>query len=217
MSAQHPAWLDTLLTRAADPTQVWGNRFALPADGGRDSAVLILVGADPHDDLGSVVLTERASTLRSHPGQVSFPGGAQDPDDDGPVGAALREAHEEVGVDPASVEVLTVLPPLFLPVSDHVVTPVVGWWPQPGPVLARDPAEVARAVLAPVSHLVDPVNRFTVTHPSGYVGPGFDVDGLFVWGFTAGLLARVLELGGISRVWDESDRRPVPAPPGVKG
>ena len=73
-----------------------------------------------------------------------------------------------------------------------------------------DPAEVARVVRAPLSELTDPARRFTVTHPSGYVGPAFDVDGLLVWGFTAGLLAKVLELAGLDRDWDTTDRRPLP-------
>jgi len=63
-----------------------------------------------------------------------------------------------------------------------------------------------------VSALVDPANRFTVTHPSGFVGPGFTVDGLFVWGFTAGLLSKLLELGGVARPWDESVRVPFDSP-----
>ena len=73
-----------------------------------------------------------------------------------------------------------------------------------------DPAEVARVVRVPLAELLDPAHRFTVTHPSGYVGPAFDVDGLFVWGFTAGLLARVLALAGLERPWDTGDRRPLP-------
>jgi len=63
---------------------------------------------------------------------------------------------------------------------------------------------------APLSELTDPARRFTVTHPSGFVGPAFDVDGLLVWGFTAGLLSKVLELAGLERAWDRSDSRPVP-------
>jgi hypothetical protein len=62
----------------------------------------------------------------------------------------------------------------------------------------------------PVDHLVDPAHRFTVTHPSGFVGPAFDLDHLLLWGFTAGLLSRVLELGGVAREWDETVRRPLP-------
>jgi hypothetical protein len=64
---------------------------------------------------------------------------------------------------------------------------------------------------APLAELTDPARRFTVTHPSGLVGPAFDVDGLLVWGFTAGLLSKVIELAGLERSWDTGDHRPLPA------
>ena len=65
-------------------------------------------------------------------------------------------------------------------------------------------------IRAPLSELTDPARRFTVSHPSGFVGPAFDVDGLLVWGFTAGLLSKVLELAGLERSWDRRDPRPLP-------
>ena len=68
----------------------------------------------------------------------------------------------------------------------------------PHPIGVRDPAEVHDVLSVPVSHLVDPATRFSVTHPSGYVGPGFDLDHLLLWGFTAGLISSVLELGGLA-------------------
>ncbi|HEX8496854.1 MAG TPA: CoA pyrophosphatase [Actinomycetales bacterium] len=180
----------------------------------RRSAVLITF-SDGHGAGGpDVLLTERASTLRSHAGQVSFPGGGVDADDDGPVGAALREAHEETGLPPDAVEVLGALPDLPLPVSSHLVTPVLAWWWRPAPVGPVDAAEVAAVVRAPVDELVDPANRFTNRHPSGYVGPGFRVRGLYVWGFTAGLLSHVLQLAGLERPWD--DTRPEPLPDDVR-
>lgn len=73
-----------------------------------------------------------------------------------------------------------------------------------------DPAEVARVVRVPVRELVDPANRFRVSHPSGYIGPGFRVRGLFVWGFTAALLSRVLTLAGLEEPWDTGKLEPVP-------
>jgi 8-oxo-dGTP pyrophosphatase MutT (NUDIX family) len=157
-----------------------------------------------------VLLLERASTMRSHAGQPAFPGGAADPGDGGPVGTALREATEEVALDPASVEVATSLPDLYLPPSDFVVTPVLGWWREPHDVRAADPAEVARVVRVPVSELVDPANRLRVRHPSGYIGPAFTVRGMLVWGFTAGILATLLDLGGWARPWDRSRVQELP-------
>ena len=102
------------------------------------------------------MLTERAHTLRSHPGQVSFPGGRLDPDDDGSVAAALREAEEEVGLDPAGVEVLATFPDVFLAPSQHAVTPVLAWWPAPVPVGVVDRGEVERVLRVPVADLLDP-------------------------------------------------------------
>ena len=89
---------------------------------------------------------------------------------------------------------------------------MLAWWRQPSPVDAVDRAEVARAVRVPVAELVDPANRFLVTHPSGYVGAGFGVRGLFVWGFTAGILDRVLALAGWERPWNRDRLEPLPAP-----
>lgn len=171
--------------------------------------MLMLFG--PGEDGGQdVLLTERAHDMRSHPGQVSFPGGGLEPGDDGPVGAALREAQEEVGLDPASVDVVATFPPLFLSPSQFVVTPVLGWWAAPHPVGVVDRREVERVVRVPLAELLDPQRRFTVTHPSGYSGGAFDASALFVWGFTAGLLDGVLAMGGLSVPWDESVSRELP-------
>ncbi len=202
-----PEWMAHLVTQLGRQDPSFFSRFLPPDEGGRRSAVLILFG--PGDDGEDVVLTERSHSMRSHAGQVSFPGGALDPGDAGPVEAALREAQEEVGLDPAGVEIVAELPDLYLPPSNFVVTPVLAWWAQPGQISVVDHLEVARVLRAPLSELTDPARRFTVTHPSGFVGPAFDVDGLLVWGFTAGILSKVLELAGLERAWDRSDRRPV--------
>jgi 8-oxo-dGTP pyrophosphatase MutT (NUDIX family) len=199
--AELPEWLTPVAdlvagTRAEDLT-----RFVPPPSGGRGSAVLILFGADP-DGGPDVLLIERARDMRSHAGQPAFPGGGIDPTDATPIAAALREAVEETGLDPAGVAVFGTLPDLWVPVSGYVVTPVLAWWRNPSPVSAVDPAEVASVHRVPVAELVDPDNRVRVRHPSGYVGPGFAVRGLLVWGFTAGILDRLLDLVGWARPWD---------------
>ena len=209
-AAPQPQWMAHLLTQLGQRKPEFFSRFPLPEEGGRQSAVLILFG--PNAAGGEdVVLTQRSHGMRSHAGQVSFPGGALDPTDTGPVGAALREAQEEVGLDPAGVQVVAELPALYLPPSDFVVTPVLAWWAKPSPISIVDHLEVARVLLAPLAELTDPARRFTITHPSGFLGPAFDVDGLLVWGFTAGLLSKVIELAGLERSWDRDDHRPLPA------
>lgn len=204
-----PGWFAPLLdvVDRAEAHQL--TTFAPPVDHTpRRSSVLILFA---EGDAGpDVLLTERAADLRSHAGQVAFPGGALDPDDGGPVGAALREGQEETGLDPSGVQVAGPLPDLYLMVSDFVVTPVVAWWREPSPVGPVNPAEVARVVRVPVAELVDPANRFRVTHPSGYAGPGFSASGLFVWGFTAGLLDRLFHLTGWEHPWDLTRSEPLP-------
>ena len=205
-----PGWLRPLVERVGSVTPRDMSRFLPPTDGsGRASAVLIALGEAP-DRGPSVLLIERAADMRNHAGQVAFPGGAIDPDDVDEAAAAVREATEEVGLDPASIDVLATLPALFIPVTGFVVTPVLAWWHAPHEVSPVDAVEVARAAVVPIAELVSPANRFQVTHPSGWLGPGFEVDGLFVWGFTAGLLDRVLEFGGWALPWDTDRRRQLP-------
>ena len=206
-----PGWLRPLVTavarsRAGD----YLRRAPRPpvAGGGRRSAVLILFGEGPAGP--DVLLIQRAEQLRQHAGQPAFPGGAVDPGDDGPVGTALRESAEEVGLDAAGVRVVALLPELFLPPTGFLVTPVLGWWHTPAPVGVVDPGEVARVERVPVDELVDPANRCLVRGPSGYAGPAFAVRGMVVWGFTAAVLDRVLEMAGWAVPWDETDVRELP-------
>lgn len=208
MTERLPGWLRPLerAARSAGPELL--ARQPVPPGGGRPSAVLLLFGDGPAGP--DVLLIERAEALRSHAGQPAFPGGVVDPDDDGPERTALREATEEVGLDPAGVRILATLPELYLPPSGFLVTPVLGWWHTPGPVGVVDAGEVARVERVPLAELTDPAARFLVRHPSGYQGPAFGVRGMTVWGFTAGLLSGVLELGGWSRPWDRSDVRELP-------
>lgn len=195
-----PAWLRPLADSAGRVRAEELSRFVPPEQGGRPSAILILLGEGPMGP--DVLLIERAADLRTHAGQPAFPGGSVDPGDDGPVGAALREAAEETGLDPAGVVVVGTLPALFLPPSGYVVTPVLGWWREPSPVGVVDATEVAAVHRVPLVELVDPAARVRVRHPSGYVGAAFRVRGMTVWGFTGGLLDRVIRLAGWERPWD---------------
>jgi 8-oxo-dGTP pyrophosphatase MutT (NUDIX family) len=196
----YPEWLRDFV--AAAPRTYVPERFRPPANGARDAAVLILFGEGPEGP--DLLLLQRADTLRKHAGQPAFPGGGIDPDDGGPVGAALREAAEETGLDPSGVTVLAQMPDMYVAHSGYRVIPVVAWWHQPSAVAAGDPGEVASVARVPLSELTDPANRLIVRTPSGYLGPAFRARGMLVWGFTAGLLHRVLQVGGWERPWDES-------------
>jgi 8-oxo-dGTP pyrophosphatase MutT (NUDIX family) len=184
--------------------------FLRPEPGARAAAVLILFGEGPGGP--DILLTERAATLNSHAGQPAFPGGRIDPEDGGPVQAALREAWEEAGVQPEGVHVLSTLPELYLSRSRHRVTPVAAWWREPSDIAPGHPGEVATVARVPIAELVDPANRMTVRHPSGMtLGPAFQVRDMLVWGFTAGLLIQVLDAGGWNRPWDVERVEDLPA------
>ncbi|HVX45136.1 MAG TPA: CoA pyrophosphatase [Mycobacteriales bacterium] len=180
-----PDWLHQLARHLADPPA------APAAPAGRAAAVLLLFGDGP-----DLLLIERSRQLRAHPGQPALPGGAIEPQDDGPVVAALREAAEEVGVESDRVRILGTLPPRRISVSGYAVTPVIGYWPEPNPVRVVDPAEVAAVRRVPLAEFLDPKRRYQARHPAGGSGPAFSLDGLLVWGFTAWLIDRVLALAG---------------------
>src|SRR4051812_44682972 len=151
--------------------------------------------------------------MRSHPGQVSFPGGSIDPTDASPAAAAVREAEEETGLDPRGVEVFATLPELWLPPSNFAVTPVLAWWRERSDVRVVDPAEVHAIYRVPVEELLDPAHRVSVRHPSGWRGPAFligDEKDLVLWGFTAGIIARLFDFVGWTRPWDATVLRDLP-------
>ncbi|MEU4113398.1 CoA pyrophosphatase [Kitasatospora sp. NPDC028055] len=202
-----PGWLEPVRDAAERVLPEQLSRFLPPSEGGRAAAVLMLFGEGP--DGPDLLLIERARSLRSHAGQPSFPGGALDPEDgdpdgSGPIAAALREAWEETGLDPAGVQVFAALPRLYIPVSRFVVTPVLGWWREESPVRPVDQGETGAVFRVTITDLADPANRVRLRHPSGHVGPAFAVAGRLVWGFTAGVIDRVLHHSGLERPWDPS-------------
>lgn len=223
------AQLVALADGSPDPelTQVFADLPEAPDS--RPAAVLMLFGVldDRPSDYAAqeqavsrdldVLLLSRATTLSSHAGQVAFPGGRVDPGDDGPIGAALREAREETGLDTAGVEVLGALGTIPLEYSRHLVTPVLAWWRDHSPVGVVDVAESAHVFRAPVADLLDPANRgSTVVQRFGreWRSPGFVVRDAagehLVWGFTAMILNGLFDRLGWTEPWDPDDVLPIP-------
>lgn len=192
-----PDWLQPVEVGARSITVHELTRF-MPPEGSdaRRGAVLMLFGEGPVGP--DLLLTERAHHMRSHPGQVSFPGGSIDAGETARE-AALREAEEETGLDPSGVQIFAELPELWLPPSNFAVTPLLGWWREQSPVSVVSPDEVHAIYRVPLSELRDPTHRISVQHPSGWVGPGFmigDEKDVILWGFTAGIVSRLFDFLG---------------------
>lgn len=168
-------------------------RFA-PSPTARPAAVLVLLYPDA-DGEARIVLTERVTYDGHHSGEVSFPGGKAEPADADAAATALREASEEIDLDPvaAGVNVLGLLDPVFIPVSDFRIQPVVAVAASE-PKLSANPSEVARILTPTVSAFlsdagIEIVERTIRDWPLRY--GGYRIDGLHVWGATARILGQL--------------------------
>ena len=163
----------------------------------RPAAALLLIY--PNAGEWHVPLTVRGSGLRHHTGQVSLPGGRLDHPDESVEQAALREAEEEIGVVPTTVEIIGRLTPVPIAVSGHLLQPVIGV-AQERPVFSIAAAEVERLIELPVARLTerDAVGSERRVRPLPphviQVVPYFDVDGARIWGATAMVLAEFAAL-----------------------
>jgi 8-oxo-dGTP pyrophosphatase MutT (NUDIX family) len=167
-------------------------RAMIPVDPVR-AAVLVPV-VDRPDGL-SVLLTERASGLRAHGGQISFPGGRIEHSDRSPQAAALRETFEEIGLQASAVEVLGYLPDSLIG-TGYCITPVVGLVTLNSPLVC-DPLEVASVFEIPLAHILDPSQHQVRTRElAGHAIDfhEFEFEGYRVWGATAGLLIKLYRL-----------------------
>ena len=160
-----------------------------PADRPALKPAAVLIAVVEHPDEPSVILTRRSDSLRNHTGQVALPGGRCDPGET-PWQTAVREAHEEIGLDPSLVTLAGLSTPYRTGTGYHI-TPVVGFI-SPGFNLTVSPAEVAEVFETPFKFLMDPINY--VQHqreiPTGVVRRfyGMTWDDHFIWGATAGIL-----------------------------
>ena len=152
----------------------------------RQAAVLVLL--KDTSDGPEVVLLQRSYTLRHHPGEVAFPGGSRESTDRDPAATALREAAEEIGLNPSSVDPLVNLPRLHIGVSGFDVTAVVAHWRQPGPVYPVQPAETHRVLTVALPDLDNP-DRWHQYHRNDWTGPATFLDAATrLWGDTAEIL-----------------------------
>jgi 8-oxo-dGTP pyrophosphatase MutT (NUDIX family) len=162
------------------------------------AAVLLLVVNHPAEP--TVVFTQRTAHLANHAGQISFPGGRMDEGDDGPVQTALREAEEEVGIDPAAISILGEMPDYHTS-TGYRVRPVVGWI-EPPVDFTLDPHEVADVFEVPLGFLLDSRNhRYESAFFKGRLRNYWAMpwQGRFIWGATAGMLVTFQRIVGRTR------------------
>ena len=151
----------------------------------------------------ALVFIRRALTLRNHSGEIAFPGGRTDPTDLSPVMTALREAQEEIGLEPAHVQILGVSAPVFTVVSNYVITPVVAFLPHGLGQLQLQTSEVAEVILIPLRELANPAIAHTELWQRGGVMRKvffYDYGPYRIWGATGRMLDALLALlraGGV--------------------
>jgi 8-oxo-dGTP pyrophosphatase MutT (NUDIX family) len=162
-----------------------------PAPGDRLAAVLVPLVEAP---LPSLVFTRRAAELSRHAGEISFPGGLQDPGE-GLVETAMRESREEIDLDPSAVEVVGALRPVPIRVSSIVAVPFVGMLRTP-PALTHSVGEIDEVLTFPVRRLAEVESTMELAREGGRVWTGwaYDVEGVLIWGATGLMVHELLEV-----------------------
>jgi 8-oxo-dGTP pyrophosphatase MutT (NUDIX family) len=168
--------------------------YGLTEEDGPPTPAAVLIGLVERDHGLSVLLTRRADTLRRHTGQIALPGGRRDPGET-PWQTALREAHEEIGLEPSYVSVVGLSTP-YRTGTGYLITPVVGFV-RPGFTLRPNPDEVADIFETPFGFLMDPANleEHERELPNGEKRRfyAYTHEDRFIWGATAGMLRALYE------------------------
>jgi 8-oxo-dGTP pyrophosphatase MutT (NUDIX family) len=160
----------------------------------KKSAVLVPIFV--HEGEISLIFIRRASTLRTHSGEIAFPGGKVDPEDSSPKMTALREVEEELGITPERIEVLGLLKPVFTVVSNYLITPVVGYLPQGPGTFKIQQSEVAELIIIPLQTLQDPAIFHTEQWTRAEVSRTiyfYDYGSYRIWGATGRILHALLQ------------------------
>ena len=159
-----------------------------------ESAVLLLLF--PYQQDTRICLIRRPATMKNHAGQIAFPGGKREKQDVDLVQTALREAEEEIGLCRESVEILGTLSTVYVQISDFLITPVVGWMPEM-PEIKIDLSEVDEVIFVSLEDLTNEQNRCDremETRTGRLFVPGYEIDGCFIWGATAMMLAELADI-----------------------
>jgi len=160
----------------------------------RDSAVLILLFPDGEEI--KICLIRRPATMKNHAGQIALPGGKRESHDANLIQTALREAYEEIGIDRNAVNVVGLLSPVYVQISDFLITPVIGWLNKKPEILV-DPNEVDEVIfisLEDISNEVHRCNKEMETRTGRIFVPGYEISGCFIWGATAMMLAELSDV-----------------------
>jgi len=159
-----------------------------------ESAVLILLF--PYREQIQICLIRRPGTMKNHAGQIAFPGGKREKEDADLIRTALREAYEEIGVPGESVEIIGELTSVYVQVSGFLIKPVLGWLKEK-PLLKIDASEVDEVIFISLEELADQENRcekWIDTRTGPVSAPGFEINGSFIWGATAMMLAELADI-----------------------
>ena len=190
--AQNPAAQDRFAVRFPDGTTLATLEKLRKGKNPREAAVLGILSEEKEGI--SVLLTQRTDTVEEHRGQISFPGGMRDPDDQSLVETALRETEEEVGIPPSDLHVITALPPVYIWASNFVATPHFAIARKPVQPKAN-PQEVKEVFQVPLSHLADPktiIEEEWTLRDHQVVVPHYKFGEKKIWGATARMLAMLM-------------------------